>query len=231
MTGQELIERFESVSRRWAAAASPLGRRHWRFWTPASVSELMTYLWSAVAVFLEVPEPMAPLVPPPLSGDLLLPVAVMVFFANGWLVDRHLGRKTAGDPGLRAGARVLRFIAGGVPLVGVYVLAVWRQVVEKQPGWAFQEPRATSARISGVPALQVGWRLARAHWGQGYATEAARAMLDFAFETLGVDRVYANIDPANAASIAVVRRLGMRDAGMRKYFGADDASFVLDRPA
>ncbi|MFN7025101.1 MAG: GNAT family N-acetyltransferase [Pseudorhizobium sp.] len=41
------------------------------------------------------------------------------------------------------------------------------------------------------PGLEVGWRLARAHWGKGYATEAARAALDYAFSSLHVPRVYA----------------------------------------
>lgn len=65
-------------------------------------------------------------------------------------------------------------------------------------------------------AVEVGWRLARAHWGQGYATEAAGAWIDWAFGPGGRDEVVAITVPANRRSQAVMRRLGMtEDAGGR----------------
>jgi ribosomal-protein-alanine N-acetyltransferase len=60
-----------------------------------------------------------------------------------------------------------------------------------------------------MPAVEIGWRLDRRAWGQGYATEAARAALDFAFETLGLPDVVSITVPGNAASRAVMRRLGL----------------------
>jgi RimJ/RimL family protein N-acetyltransferase len=60
-----------------------------------------------------------------------------------------------------------------------------------------------------MPAVEVGWRLAREHWGNGYATEAARAAIDFGFGTLGLDEIVAMIAPANAPSRRVAERLGM----------------------
>lgn len=62
----------------------------------------------------------------------------------------------------------------------------------------------------GWPAMEVGWTLGREHWGRGYATEAARASLDFAWERLGARRVISVIHPDNAASIAVAERIGER---------------------
>jgi RimJ/RimL family protein N-acetyltransferase len=73
-------------------------------------------------------------------------------------------------------------------------------------GWVTLEPVERAAYADDV---EIGWRLARAHWGLGYATEAARGVLDWAFATLPVDRVLALADPANDASVAVMRRLGM----------------------
>jgi RimJ/RimL family protein N-acetyltransferase len=61
-----------------------------------------------------------------------------------------------------------------------------------------------------TPAVEVGWRLARAHWGKGYATEAARASLEFGFGTLALDEIVAFLLPANRRSAAVCERLGMR---------------------
>jgi RimJ/RimL family protein N-acetyltransferase len=47
--------------------------------------------------------------------------------------------------------------------------------------------------------------------GRGYASEAARAVLELAFSTLGLHRVFAELDPRNDASIALALRLGMRE--------------------
>ncbi|HEY7851574.1 MAG TPA: GNAT family N-acetyltransferase [Caulobacteraceae bacterium] len=60
-----------------------------------------------------------------------------------------------------------------------------------------------------APAVEIGWRLARAHWGRGLATEAARAALAFGFERLALPEIVAFTVPANARSRAVMERLGM----------------------
>ena len=57
--------------------------------------------------------------------------------------------------------------------------------------------------------VEVAWRLAREHWGHGYATEAATGWLDHAFGTLHLPRVISMTDPPNLRSLAVMRRLGM----------------------
>lgn len=60
-----------------------------------------------------------------------------------------------------------------------------------------------------TPAIEVGWRLSNRHWGRGYATEAARAAITFGFETAGLDEIVSFAIPANTASTAVMRRIGM----------------------
>ena len=60
------------------------------------------------------------------------------------------------------------------------------------------------------PVLEVGWRLRRSAWGSGYATEAGRAALGFAFGELGRDEVVSFTVTGNARSRAVMERLGMR---------------------
>ena len=60
-----------------------------------------------------------------------------------------------------------------------------------------------------TPAVEVGWRLARAHWGKGYATEGARAALDAGFTRLGLDEIVSMTVPANARSRRVMERIGM----------------------
>lgn len=61
-----------------------------------------------------------------------------------------------------------------------------------------------------TPCVEVAWRLAHEHWGHGYATEGARAALDFAFGRQGLDEVVSFTALVNARSWRVMERLGMR---------------------
>jgi len=68
-----------------------------------------------------------------------------------------------------------------------------------------------------LPAVEVGWRLAPDRWGRGLATEAARASVDFGFETLGLRAIVSIIDERNARSLRLARRLGMRPGADRLH--------------
>jgi len=65
--------------------------------------------------------------------------------------------------------------------------------------------------IPGVaqPAVEIAWRLARAHWGKGLATEGARAMAQHAFDELRLKEIVAITVPANVRSRRVMEKLGM----------------------
>ena len=60
-----------------------------------------------------------------------------------------------------------------------------------------------------TPCVEAGWRLAHEFWGQGYATEGARAAFDFGFELLGLDEIIALTTINNLRSRRVMERLGM----------------------
>lgn len=62
------------------------------------------------------------------------------------------------------------------------------------------------------PCVEIGWRLARAHWHQGYATEGARAALAVGFGTLGLDEIVSFTALSNLPSRAVMQRIGLRNA-------------------
>lgn len=71
----------------------------------------------------------------------------------------------------------------------------------------------TRPQLPFAPAIEVGWRLHKAGWGQGYAAEAASAAIADLFGRLGTEEVVAYTATANAPSIQVMRKLGMeRDA-------------------
>ena len=59
-----------------------------------------------------------------------------------------------------------------------------------------------------TPAVEVAWRLVRAYWGRGYATEAAKAALDYGFGEVGLGEIVALTVPANQRSRRVMERLG-----------------------
>ena len=60
-----------------------------------------------------------------------------------------------------------------------------------------------------MPAIEIGWRLARPAWGQGFASEAARAVAQLAFEALELEQIVSLAVVANDRSRAVMRRIGM----------------------
>ncbi|MFG6196652.1 GNAT family N-acetyltransferase [Nonomuraea sp. JJY05] len=60
-----------------------------------------------------------------------------------------------------------------------------------------------------LPAWEIGWRLARPAWGHGYATEAARQALGYAFEEAGLEEIISMTAKTNTRSQAVMKRLGM----------------------
>lgn len=60
-----------------------------------------------------------------------------------------------------------------------------------------------------TPCVEIGWRLAHEHWGRGYATEAARASLEFGFGRLPLDEIVSFTTATNRRSQAVMERIGM----------------------
>lgn len=79
------------------------------------------------------------------------------------------------------------------------------------------------------PVVEIGWRLARGHWGQGYATEAARACLALGFERLGLDEIVSFTAVVNRPSRAVMERIGLRDSGEDFDHPALPRGHVLER--
>ena len=107
----------------------------------------------------------------------------------------------------------------------------WWSFIERDSGeivgaGALQNLRreASSAPDPSCP-LEIGWRLRRDHWHRGLATEAARAIAGFAFDTIHADELYAVCDPDNIASASVMKRLGMQDRGLQTWYGKNLATY------
>jgi RimJ/RimL family protein N-acetyltransferase len=141
---------------------------------------------------------------------------------------------------LNADPRVMRYV-GGVPQTREEVaIGIERQIERwKAHGfgwWSFLD-RANGeivgagciqhlAHGAGNP-LEIGWRLRPDRWGQGLASEAARAMAGFAFDRLEIPILLAVAVPENIASRRVMERLSMRYRGIEHWYEMDLATYEI----
>jgi len=90
-----------------------------------------------------------------------------------------------------------------------------------------------SLRLTEHRTAEVGFTLARAHWGQGYAAEGLGALLAWLFTHADLHRVHASLDPRNTRSAALLKRAGLRSEGcsVQAYWHrgewTDDAHYAL----
>lgn len=139
-----------------------------------------------------------------------------------YMADPDVMRYLSGDPLSRADAwRNMATIVGHWVLRGYGFFAVERKSDRRFIG------RVGLWNPEGWPALEVGWTLGKEHWGQGYATEAARAALNYAFLTQDVDRMISVIHIDNVASQKVAERLGEAKSE-RRDINAGGKSFPVD---
>ncbi len=75
---------------------------------------------------------------------------------------------------------------------------------------------------------EISYQLLPEWWGRGYAKETVQAVVDYALDSLGLPRVIAETQTANAASCRLLEQLGMRLERMVERFGAEQAIYVLD---
>ena len=136
---------------------------------------------------------------------------------------------------------VMRFMPGGKPVPRERVAAsiarminYWREhdfglwaVEEKESGRLVG--RAGLVHLDNTPEIEVGYLFAKDRWGKGYATEAARAALDFGFTELGLARIVAITEPENIASQRVLEKLGMRFERNARYYDLDVLYFSIPR--
>lgn len=119
------------------------------------------------------------------------------------VADPDVTRYLNGEPVSRADAwRQIASILGHWTLRG---FGWW--AVERKSDGAFLG-RVGVNYPEGWPGIEVGWTLGKEYWGIGYATEAGRAAMTYAFLTQNLERVISVIHPDNVASQAVARRLG-----------------------
>jgi len=135
---------------------------------------------------------------------------------------------------------ITRWVGGRPSVTPAELVARWAQVTaldERYGCWAIECADSSVAGTvlfkplpNGVGEVEVGWHLHPDSWGHGYATEAARAVIDRGFDA-GVPEVYAVVRPGNRASMAVCARLGMQPLGrIRRWYDVELEAFRLMAP-
>ena len=145
-------------------------------------------------------------------------------YAHPVFADAEVMRYAAGPPDadLAATARRLDHYAALQDQLGFSKWAVWDRASGAYLGDAGLTVLAETGEV------ELGYRLARAHWGRGLATEVARAWLDHAREALGIERLIAFADPRNAASFRVMDKLGLVYAREDRLAGIDCRVYAPD---
>ena len=136
---------------------------------------------------------------------------------------------------------VTRWLGGTPSVTPTELVARWRAVAaadDRFGVWALEVTGSGAVAGTvllkplpgGVGEVEVGWHLHPDSWGRGYATEAARAVIDRGF-LAGLPEVYAVVRPGNAASAAVCARLGMAPLGrLRRWYDVELDAFRLMAP-
>jgi RimJ/RimL family protein N-acetyltransferase len=140
-----------------------------------------------------------------------------------------------------ADPEVMRYIGDGQPLARPMA---WRNLAMMIGHWSLRgyglwavEERSSGVFVGrigcwnpeGWPGFEVGWMLRRPFWGQGYATEAARTAIRFAFTELKQSQVISLIHPENAPSIRVAQRLGERLLDSTEVMGKTALLYCITR--
>ena len=137
--------------------------------------------------------------------------------------------------------RVLKYINGGKPMSRAEVQAAARRVTgyyALYPGLGvWRASRRDNEAFVGWYCLkycppttdvEVGYRLLFDAWGKGFATEGARALVDYGFKKLGVTRIIGVTHPGNKASQHVLQKSGLRDAGWGRYYNRRLRLFIAE---
>jgi RimJ/RimL family protein N-acetyltransferase len=121
-------------------------------------------------------------------------------------------------------ARVRAQIASGWPAAGGIWVVEWRQR-RGLLGWCGLFP------LENAGPIEIGYRYVQSAWGQGIATEAARALLDHGFRALRFDPIVGVTHPANRASQRVLEKIGLQPRGAAFHYGQVVSFFELRRDA
>ena len=183
------------------------------------------------------------MVPPLKPGAKLMQVDGPVIETARLILRPWQSRDVAANTAMLSDPDTARFITPDGEAVTTEI-GGWRNAAIISGHWALQgfgmfavEEKSSGGYIGRVgpwsppewPGFEVGWGIARKSRGKGYAVEAARASIDWVFATFEIDEIIHCIEPVNAPSQAVARRLGARKDREGDLFGKATDIWVTSR--
>lgn len=139
-------------------------------------------------------------------------------------------------------APVMRYLADGKPFTFEQVkdFLIWAENYQKENGfcrWKVIEKSSGEiigscgfARPHGTEEVELGYLLARKHWGKGFGTEAAHAAKFYGFGKLGFREIIAMTDLENTASCKVLEKIGFVRRGIETYGGEEILVYLAKNP-
>lgn len=103
-------------------------------------------------------------------------------------------------------------------------IGIWATITKETNefiGWT------TLKHLDKTVDMEIGYRYFKSFWGLGYATEAARALVDYGFDVLNLNKITAIAMIENRASIRVIKKLGMVYKGIENYYNVDVAYYEI----
>jgi [ribosomal protein S5]-alanine N-acetyltransferase len=140
-------------------------------------------------------------------------------------------------------SEVMRYVGDGRPSPDIETMrASLAKLIERDRGkqlglWALEKRDSGEVIGSGLlkplpdnSDIEVGYHLAQKWWGQGYATEAATALVEYGLSNVGLSRIVGVTYPENVASQRVLTKAGLVHKGKSRYGEIEVELFVIERP-
>lgn len=144
---------------------------------------------------------------------------------------------------IRGDAEVMKYIGNGSPQTRAQVKELLQEILAHWQAYGFGRWVVTLKNenhpiglcglsfLDNTPEVELGYLLAKAHWGKGLATEIALACLRYGFDVMKFDRIVAIAYPENLASQNVMKKIGMRYIKHTVYFDQEVVYFEISKDA
>ncbi|MGI0490247.1 GNAT family N-acetyltransferase [Alkalinema pantanalense CENA528] len=164
----------------------------------------------------------------PLTEDDFIPLCVL--FADP-AVMQYVGDGQPRSP--QSTTKYLQWVIDHQKQYGFSLLAVIRKSDNRWIGqcglWHLEHSEEIETEKIETEEIELGYKFMQDCWGQGYATEASLATLDYGFTTLALDRICAIAQPANRASQRVLHKVGMHYEKTGQYYGQTCVYYAVNR--
>ncbi|OUC13469.1 MAG: hypothetical protein B0A82_16855 [Alkalinema sp. CACIAM 70d] len=164
----------------------------------------------------------------PLTEDDFIPLCVL--FADP-AVMQYIGNGQPRSP--QATANYLQWVMAHQQQYGFSLWSVVRKSDDRWIGqcglWHLEHTQEIGTEKIELEEIELGYKFMQDCWGQGYATEASVAALDYGFTTLDLDRICAIAQPNNWASQRVMQKVGMHYEKTGQFYGQTCVYYAVNR--